>query len=150
VSHSAKSHLRIHRCLQSTSSRSTQDPIGTPSQSDPKRVAVDIPSCTCRWIARQRQYSSASARQSSGHTSVFDRQWSRSNHQRELNYNDMKTPLEADLYDLGPTSRSFYALAIVLISYTGPPPLRQYAPWPHSFTRKFNARRRVLRSSRRS
>src|ERR1700681_4630360 len=81
--------------------------------------------------------------QSSSHTSVFDLpvehvQLSKG----EVNYNDRKTPLEADLYDLG-TDIHFHSLAQSYegaISYNnGHVKYAQYTPLPHNLQLKFNA-----------
>ncbi len=81
--------------------------------------------------------------QSSSHTSVFDLavehvQLSKG----EVNYNDRKTPLEADLYDLG-TDIHFHSLAKSYegaISYNnGHVKYAQYAPLPHNLKLKFSA-----------
>ena len=82
-------------------------------------------------------------RQSSGHTSVFDLAVGHvAITSGEVNYNDMKTPLEADLYDLG-TDITFDSMATRYrgsISYDkGRLRYAQYAPWRHSFSAKFNA-----------
>jgi translocation and assembly module TamB len=65
----------------------------------------------------------------------------------EVNYNDKKTPLDADLYNLG-TDIHFDALATRYagsISYdNGRLRYGQYAPLPHSFQAKFGATRAQL------
>jgi translocation and assembly module TamB len=83
------------------------------------------------------------SKSSSSSTSVFDLavehvQLSKG----EVNYNDRKTPLEADLYDLG-TDIHFRSLAKSYegaISYNnGHLKYAQYAPLPHNLQLKFNA-----------
>jgi translocation and assembly module TamB len=81
--------------------------------------------------------------QASSHTSVFDLAVG---HvlltDGEINYNDKKTPLDADLYDLG-TEIRFDSLATRYsgrISYdTGHLRYANYSPLPHSLTAKFSA-----------
>ncbi len=81
--------------------------------------------------------------QSSSQTSVFDlavRHAQLTN--GEVNYNDKKTPVEADLYNLG-TDIHFNRLTTSYsgsISYdNGHLQYAQYAPMPHSFSAKFSA-----------
>ena len=79
----------------------------------------------------------------SSHTSVFDLAVSHLLLTRgEINYNDKKTPVEADLYNLG-TDIRFDSLATRYsgsISYdNGHLQYSQYAPLPHNFTAKFSA-----------
>ena len=81
--------------------------------------------------------------QSSSQTSVFDlavRHAQLTN--GEVNYNDKKTPVEADLYNLG-TDIHFNPLTTRYsgsISYdNGHLHYAQYAPMPHSFSAKFSA-----------
>ncbi len=81
--------------------------------------------------------------QSSGHTNVFDLAVGHvALVDGEINYNDRKTPLEANLYGLG-TEIVFDSLATRYrgsISYDrGSIRYGQYAPWPHSFNAKFSA-----------
>src|SRR5258708_5083409 len=60
----------------------------------------------------------------------------------EINYNDKKTPVEADLYNLGTDIRfdSFATRYSGSISYdNGHLQYAQYAPLPHNFTAKFSA-----------
>jgi translocation and assembly module TamB len=80
---------------------------------------------------------------SSSHTSVFDLAVRHLLLTRgEINYNDRKTPVEADLYNLG-TDVRFESLATRYsgsISYdNGHLQYAQYAPLPHNFTAKFSA-----------
>ena len=86
--------------------------------------------------------------QSSSHTSVFDLAVEHVQLTNgEVNYNDRKTPLEADLYDLG-TDIHFDSLAKRYegaISYNnGHVKYAQYAPLPHNLKLKFNAIARPL------
>jgi translocation and assembly module TamB len=81
--------------------------------------------------------------QSSSHTSVFDLAVGHAALTNgEVNYNDTKTPLEADLYDLG-TDITFDSLATRYrgsVSYDkGSIRYGDYSPWPHSFNARFNA-----------
>ena len=81
--------------------------------------------------------------QSSSQTSVFDLAVRHAQlFNGELNYNDKRTPVEADLYDLG-TDIRFDSLATRYsgsISYdNGHLRYAQYAPLPHNFTAKFSA-----------
>jgi translocation and assembly module TamB len=81
--------------------------------------------------------------QSSSHTSIFDLAVGHVGLTRgEVNYNDRKTPVEADLYDLG-TDIIFESSATRYrgsISYdNGHLHYGQYAPLPHSFNAKFSA-----------
>jgi translocation and assembly module TamB len=85
----------------------------------------------------------APASQSSSHTSVFDLAVEHVQLTKgEINYNDRKTPLEADLYDLG-TDIRFAALAKRYegdLSYNnGHVRYAQYAPLPHDLNLKFSA-----------
>jgi translocation and assembly module TamB len=81
--------------------------------------------------------------QSSSHTSVFDLAVGHVALSRgEVNYNDRKTPVDADLYDLGtditfePSSTRYRGS----ISYdNGHLHYGQYVPLPHSFNAKFSA-----------
>jgi translocation and assembly module TamB len=81
--------------------------------------------------------------QSSGHTSVFDLAVGHVALTRgEIDYNDQKTPVEADAYDLGAdvTFESLLSRYRGSISYSkGRVLYGKYAPWPHSFRAKFNA-----------
>jgi translocation and assembly module TamB len=81
--------------------------------------------------------------QSSSHTSVFDLAVGHAQLTNgEVNYNDRKTPLEADLYDLG-TDIRFESLAKRydgVVSYdNGHVKYAQYAPLPHNLNLKFSA-----------
>jgi len=81
--------------------------------------------------------------QSSSHTSVFDPAVGHvALTNGEVNYNDTKTPLEADIYDLG-TDITFDSLVNRYggtVSYEkGSIRYGHYSPWPHSFNAKFNA-----------
>jgi translocation and assembly module TamB len=81
--------------------------------------------------------------QSSSHTSVFDLAVGHVGVTRgEVNYNDRKTPVDADLYDLG-TDITFEPSATRYrgsMSYdNGHLHYGQYAPLPHSFNAKFSA-----------
>jgi translocation and assembly module TamB len=81
--------------------------------------------------------------QSSSHTSVFDLAVAHAAiTSGEVNYNDVKAPLEADLHNLG-TDITFDSSATRYrgsVSYDrGRLHYGQYAPWPHSFNAKFNA-----------
>src|SRR5246127_5436321 len=81
--------------------------------------------------------------QSSSHTSVFDLAVEHVQLTNgEVNYNDRKTPLDADLYDLG-TDIRFTALAKTyegVVSYNnGHVKYAQYAPLPHNLNLKFTA-----------
>jgi len=81
--------------------------------------------------------------QSSSHTSVFDLAVRHVVLTRgEINYNDRKTPVDADLYDLG-TDISFEPSATRYrgsISYdNGHVRYGEYAPLTHSFNAKFSA-----------
>jgi translocation and assembly module TamB len=81
--------------------------------------------------------------QSSSHTSVFDLAVEHVQLTKgEINYNDRKTPLEADLYDLG-TDIHFASLAKRYdgeLSYkSGQLRYAQYAPLRHSLNLKFSA-----------
>jgi translocation and assembly module TamB len=81
--------------------------------------------------------------QSSSHTSVFDLAVEHVQLTNgEVNYNDRKTPLDADLYDLGADIR-FDSLAKRYegaVSYNnGHLKYAQYAPLPHNLQLKFNA-----------
>jgi translocation and assembly module TamB len=80
--------------------------------------------------------------QSSSHTSVFDLAVGHvALSQGEVNYGDRKTPVDADLYDLG-TDVTFEPSATRYrssISYdNGHLHYGQYAPSPHSFNAKFS------------
>src|SRR5262245_53503652 len=80
---------------------------------------------------------------SSSHTSVFDLAVGHAALTNgEVNCNDTKTPLEANLYDLG-TDITFDSLATRYrgsVSYAkGSIRYGHYSPWPHSFNAKFNA-----------
>jgi translocation and assembly module TamB len=81
--------------------------------------------------------------QSTSHTSVFDLAVEHAQLTNgEIDYNDRKTPLEADLYDLG-TDIRFESLAkryIGTVSYdNGHVKYAQYAPLPHNLNLKFSA-----------
>src|SRR5262245_13765698 len=81
--------------------------------------------------------------QSSSHTSVFDLAVGHAALRNgEVNYNDAKTPLDADFYNLG-ADISFDWLATRYrgtVSYDrGRLRYGHYTPWPHSFNAKFNA-----------
>ncbi len=81
--------------------------------------------------------------QSSGNTSVFDLAVEHVQLTNgEVNYNDRKTPLDADLYDLG-TDIRFTSLAKTyegVVSYNhGHVKYAQYAPLPHNLNLKFTA-----------
>jgi translocation and assembly module TamB len=81
--------------------------------------------------------------QSASHTSVFDLAVEHVQLTKgEVNYNDRKTPLEADLYDLGtdirfePLSKRYRGV----VSYCdGRVRYAQYAPLPHNLNLKFSA-----------
>jgi translocation and assembly module TamB len=80
--------------------------------------------------------------QSNSHTSVFDLAVGHvALTNGEVNYNDRKTPVEAELYDLG-TDVTFEPAATRYrgsISYdNGNLRYGEYAPLPHSFNAKFN------------
>jgi translocation and assembly module TamB len=86
--------------------------------------------------------------QSGSHSSVFDLAVRHAQIiNGEVSYNDKKTPLEADLYNLG-TDIHFDALATRytgFISYdNGHLHYGQYAPLPHSFLARFGATRAGL------
>jgi len=81
--------------------------------------------------------------QSSSHTSVFDLAVGHLGLTRgEVNYNDRKTPVDADLYDLG-TDITFEPSATryrgTICYDDGHVHYGQYAPLPHSFNAKFSA-----------
>ena len=81
--------------------------------------------------------------QSSSQTNVFELAVGHTALTRgEVNYNDRKTPLDADLYDLG-TDITFEPFATRYrgsISYDrGQLRYGEYAPWPHSFDARFSA-----------
>src|SRR5579864_5038008 len=81
--------------------------------------------------------------QGSSHTSVFDLAVEHAQLTNgEVNYNDRKTPLEADLYDLG-TDIHFESLAkryVCTISYdNGHVKYAEYAPLRHNLNLKFSA-----------
>ena len=81
--------------------------------------------------------------QTSSHTSVFDLAVEHVQlSSGEVNYNDRKTPLEADLYDLGTDIRfeSGAKRYVGVITYNnGHLKYAQYAPLPHNLNLKFNA-----------
>jgi len=81
--------------------------------------------------------------QSSSHTSIFDLAVGHvALTNGEVNYNDRKTPVDADLYDLGTEVRFEPAATRYRgsISYdNGHVRYAEYAPLPHSFNAKFNA-----------
>jgi translocation and assembly module TamB len=81
--------------------------------------------------------------QSSSHTNVFDLAVQHAQISNgEVNYNDKKTPLEADLYDFG-TDIHFESLPkryVGTLSYNnGHLRYAQYAPLPHDLNLRFNA-----------
>src|SRR5215470_7670611 len=80
---------------------------------------------------------------SNSHTSVFDLAVGHAALTNgEVNYNDSKIPLDADLYNLG-ANITFNSLATRYqgtVSYDrGRLRYGHYAPWPHNFSAKFNA-----------
>jgi len=81
--------------------------------------------------------------QSSSHTSVFDLAVEHAQLTNgEVNYNDRKTPVEADLYDLGTDIRfeSFAKRYNGAVSYSnGYVKYAQYSPLPHNLNVKFTA-----------
>jgi len=86
--------------------------------------------------------------QSSSHTSIFDLAVGHVGLTRgEINYNDRKTPVDADLYDLG-TDITFEPSATRYrgsISYdNGHVRYGEYAPLPHSLNAQFNATPQVF------
>src|ERR1700688_5004795 len=96
-------------------------------------------------VSREGKYNlpTAPPSQSSSNTSVFDLAVEHVQLTNgEVNYNDRKTPLDADLYDLA-TDIRFTSLAKTyegVVSYNnGHVKYAQYAPLPHNLNLKFSA-----------